>query len=308
MKGYDIVSIKIWKDNGLCNGSITSSVECLKNSEMQIVLYTLQRNETINIVPDGYSVTTTLIILEGLISMHSSDEVYELGTHDAAMLIDIEKSYFVEAMKFTKIIAISSEENQDTQEDKAIVSMLGSVEEKDVYTLGHNRRVSLYAKQLALAYESTYNVITLSSAACMHDIGKINTPVEILQKPGKLTEEEFDIIKKHPRDSYEILKDIIGEKAAIAAGQHHERLDGSGYPNGLCGDKICMDAKIIAIADVFDAMTCKRIYNEPSPPIEVVKYLEANLDKYDEAIVAILRRKVETGKLDNILTAFHAQG
>lgn len=138
----------------------------------------------------------------------------------------------------------------------------------------------------------------------MHDVGKINTPIEILRKPGRLTKEEFDIIKLHPQDSYDILKDSIGEKVAIAAKQHHERLDGSGYPDGLKGDQICMDAKIIAIADVFDAMTCKRIYNQPNPPLEVVKYLEESPDKYDASIVAILRRKVEKGEMDDILTAF----
>ncbi|MEG0735572.1 MAG: HD domain-containing protein, partial [Longicatena sp.] len=205
---------------------------------------------------------------------------------------------------FSKIIAISSEVNQAPHEDTVLNEMLTIVEEKDTYTKGHSKRVSLYARRLALAYESTYNVASLSVAACMHDIGKINVPITILQKPGRLTDEEFDIIKLHPMDSYTILKDKLGERIARAALQHHERLDGSGYPYGLTAEHISMDARIIAVADVFDAMTCKRTYNEPRNPIEVVAYLEEHLDQYDAAIIAVLRRKVEKGEMDDIVTAF----
>lgn len=300
------MSIKIWHSKSGHNEPTTGSTECLKDTEMQVVLYVLKNKECINIVPDDYDSTSTLIILEGGLKVYATNESYELLTNDIIMLINIEKSYYAEAIGYTRLIAVTSEANQDTEEDKAVNAMLTEVESKDVYTLGHSRRVSLYAKRLALSYESTYNLIVLSAAACMHDVGKINTPIEILQKPGKLTEEEMDIVKLHPADSYAILKEKIGERAALAAGQHHERLDGSGYPNGLRGDEISMDARIIAIADVFDAMTCKRIYNEPTPPLEVVKYLENNTDKYDKAIISILRRKVENGDMEDILTAFIA--
>lgn len=300
------MGIQIWHDNGWYDSSTSSSAECLKSESMQVVLYTLQNKESINIVPDEYSVTSTLILLEGGLRVFSAGTSYDLQTHDMTMLVDIEQSYYAEAIGFTKLVAITSEANQDSQEDEAITAMLAEVEAKDVYTLGHSRRVSLYSKRLALAYESTYNVIALSAAACMHDIGKINTPIEILQKPGRLTDEEMALIRLHPVDSYTILKDKLGERIAMAARQHHERLDGSGYPDGARGADICMDAKIIAIADVFDAMTCKRIYNEPSPPLAVVAYLEENSQQYDPFLVSILRRKVENGEMDDILTAFIA--
>lgn len=298
------MSVKIWHNSSLSNFSSTNSVECIKNEEMQVVLYRLENKGCLNIVPDDYRVTSMLILLEGELKMYSAHESYYLHTHDVAMLADIEHSYYVESVGFSKVLAITNAINQDVQEDEMIANMLEEVEKKDVYTLGHSRRVSLYSKRLALAYESTYNVIALSAAACMHDIGKINTPIEILQKPGRLTEAEFNIIKRHPIDSYTILKDKLGERIAVAARQHHERLDGSGYPDGLLGSQIGMDAKIIAVADVFDAMTCKRIYNEPSPPLDVVIYLEEHSDLYDALIVSILRRKVENGEIDDILTAF----
>lgn len=298
------MEIQVWHDNHLFDTTETVSVECLTNGKMQVVYYTLRNKECLNIAPDDYSVTAVLYVLEGHIKIYSNEEVFDLQAHDSVMLTDIKNSYYLESEGFTKLIAISSEVNQDPQEDEALNEMLKEEEKKDIYTMGHSKRVSLYAKRLALAYESTYNVISLSAAACMHDIGKINTPTSILRKPERLTDEEFEIIKQHPIDSYTILKEKLEERIAVAALQHHERLDGTGYPNGLKGDQIGMDARIIAIADVFDAMTCKRTYNEPKPQMEVVEYLENNLDKYDAAIVRILRRKVEKGELDDIVTAF----
>lgn len=298
------MGIAIWHDQQRFDTTDTISVECLKDDKMQVVFYTLRHKDCLNIVPDDYSVTSFLTVLEGTLKIASENETFELRAHDMIMLTDIEQSYVAEADGFTKLLAISSEANQDPQEDETLNGMLAEVEEKDIYTMGHSKRVSLYAKRLALAYESTYNVVSLSCAACMHDIGKINTPIEILQKPGKLTDEEFNIIKQHPVDSYAILKDKFGERVALAALQHHERLDGTGYPKGLKGEEISMDARILAVADVFDAMTCKRTYNEPKPPIEVVSYLEQLTDKYDANIIAILRRKVEKGELEDIVTSF----
>ncbi|MGX8850084.1 HD-GYP domain-containing protein [Amedibacillus sp. YH-ame10] len=298
------MGVKIWRDENLFQTTETVSVECLKDDKMQVVFYTLLDKECINIVPDDYPVTSTILVLEGHLNVHSTEKSFDLYAHDSMMLTDINESYYAEAEGFSKIIAISSEVNQAPHEDTVLNEMLTIVEEKDTYTKGHSKRVSLYARRLALAYESTYNVASLSVAACMHDIGKINVPITILQKPGRLTDEEFDIIKLHPMDSYTILKDKLGERIARAALQHHERLDGSGYPYGLAAEHISMDARIIAVADVFDAMTCKRTYNEPRKPIEVVAYLEEHLDQYDAAIIAVLRRKVEKGEMDDIVTAF----
>lgn len=298
------MGVKIYRGDKLLNIKETASIECLKDDKMQVVFYNLRNKECINIVPDDFSVTTVIMILQGKIKFQSGDNNFHLEAYDSIMLSDIEDSYYAEAEGFAKLIAISSEENQDPEEDKELNQILEQVEKKDVYTLGHSKRVSLYAKRIALSYEKNYDVIALSAAACMHDIGKINTPGSILQKPGKLTAEEFNKIKLHPQDSNKLLEHSFSERVAKAALQHHERLDGSGYPSGLKGDEICMDARIIAIADVFDAMTCKRTYNDPKPPIEVVEYLESNKEKYDSTFISILRSKVEKGELDDILTAF----
>lgn len=298
------MTVKVWQGSNVFDTSEPTSIECFLDDKMQVGFYVLKAKECINIVPDDYSVTTMLMVLEGRLYFCFTHESKVLQRNDAIMLSDIEESCFCEAQTLTKLLVVTSEANQDPQEDENTAQMLKVVEEKDIYTMGHSKRVALYAKRLALGYESTYNVVSLSSAASLHDLGKINTPAEILQKPGKLSAAEFEVIKKHPIDSYHLLKERFGERVASAALQHHERLDGSGYPYGLKNEQISMDARIIAVADVFDAMTCKRIYNEAKPFMEVVEYLENNTDQYDASIVAILRRKVECHELDDVVDAF----
>ena len=139
-----------------------------------------------------------------------------------------------------------------------------TIDMKDKYTNGHSNRVAEYTAMLTkeLGYdeetvEKYYNI------ALLHDIGKIAIPPEVLNKPGKLTDEEFKIIKSHSSQGYRVLKDIsIMPELAIGAGAHHERPDGKGYPKGVKGDEIPRVAQIIAVADTFDAMYSDRPYRK----------------------------------------------
>ena len=135
---------------------------------------------------------------------------------------------------------------------------------KDRYTNGHSSRVAKYTAMLAreLGYDED-TVQKYYRIALLHDIGKIGIPQSVLNKPGKLTEEEFEIIKSHTTKGYEVLKDIsIMPELSVGAGAHHERPDGKGYPKGLKGDEIPKVAQIIAVADCFDAMYSNRPYRE----------------------------------------------
>ncbi len=136
------------------------------------------------------------------------------------------------------------------------------IDMKDKYTNGHSTRVGEYT--VLLAKELGYDDDTVDkyyNIALLHDIGKIGVPSAVLNKQGKLSEEEFAIIKSHPVLGYNALKDIsIMPELAVGAGSHHERPDGKGYPNGLKGDEIPRVAQIIAVADTFDAMYSKRPY------------------------------------------------
>jgi len=136
------------------------------------------------------------------------------------------------------------------------------VEVKDPYTAGHQRRVCQLAISIAQEMKLSENKIEgVRIASLIHDIGKIGLPTEILSKPGKLTDIEFSLIKDHSKVGYDIIKSIdFSYPIAIVVLQHHERLDGSGYPNNLKGDEVIPEAKIIGVADVVEAMSSFRSY------------------------------------------------
>ncbi|HOV27572.1 MAG TPA: DUF3369 domain-containing protein [Pseudobacteroides sp.] len=163
---------------------------------------------------------------------------------------------------------------QDTQ--KEIIYTLGEIAEaRSKETGNHVKRVSEFTRLLALKYGmSEEEAETISLASAMHDIGKLGVPSSILNKPGKLTEEEFEVIKTHTTIGYDMLKnstkDII-RTASIIAYHHHEKYNGKGYPNGLKGEEIHIYGRITAIADVFDALGTVRIYK---PAWELNKILE----------------------------------
>lgn len=136
------------------------------------------------------------------------------------------------------------------------------VEERDPYTAGHQRRVTDLARSIAKEMDLSVNLRdAIRMAGSIHDIGKISIPSEILSMPTQLTETEFELIKKHPKVGYEILKNIdFPWPVAEIVLQHHERLDGSGYPNGLKNGQILMEARVLGVADVVEAMSSHRPY------------------------------------------------
>ncbi|MBS3819745.1 HD-GYP domain-containing protein [bacterium] len=136
------------------------------------------------------------------------------------------------------------------------------VEERDPYTAGHQRRVTDLARSIAKEMRlSSDQIDAVRMAGAIHDIGKISLPSEILSKPTRLTEAEFELIKKHPQVGYEILKNIeFPWSVAEIVLQHHERLDGSGYPQGLVDGQILMEARVLGVADVMEAMSSHRPY------------------------------------------------
>ena len=136
------------------------------------------------------------------------------------------------------------------------------VETRDTYSTGHQQRVSKLAMAIAQEMKLPEDKIEgIRIAALVHDIGKINIPAEILSKPSKLNEMEFSLIKNHPKVGYDILRKIdFSWPVAKIVLQHHEKIDGSGYPQGLKGDKILLESKIIGVADVVEAMSSHRPY------------------------------------------------
>ncbi len=143
-----------------------------------------------------------------------------------------------------------------------VASLADAIDAKDTYTNGHSGRVAKYTVEIAKRYgydEKRQDEIYMM--ALLHDVGKIGVPDEVINKPGRLTDEEFATIKKHPSIGAKILGNIKGmPKLAAGARWHHERYDGRGYPEGISGEDIPEEARIIAVADAYDAMTSNRSY------------------------------------------------
>lgn len=185
-----------------------------------------------------------------------------------------------------------------------VVQRLGKAAEyKDNETGMHVMRMSHFAKELALAYGLTAKQAEiLLHAAPMHDIGKIGIADSIMLKPGKLTDEEFSTMKKHPEIGAEIIGDcgdsLLLQVAKSVSLTHHEKWDGTGYPRGLAGEDIPIEGRICAIADVFDALTSKRPYKEAWTIDETVDFLKSQKGKHFEPrlvdlMIEILPRVLE---------------
>jgi HD-GYP domain-containing protein (c-di-GMP phosphodiesterase class II) len=175
--------------------------------------------------------------------------------------------------------------------------LAGAVDEKDPYTRGHSDRVTRYsllvAKEMGLSPEF---METLRISAQLHDVGKIGIEDHILKKPGALTEEEFEVMKTHTTKGANILRPVT-QLAEMLPGieLHHEALDGRGYPYGLQGDQVPMLARVIAVADTFDALTTNRPYQHahtPEQALQIIKNLAGKrLDPQAvEALLAVYER------------------
>jgi PAS domain S-box-containing protein len=167
-------------------------------------------------------------------------------------------------LKWTQQELFESRERLRKSMGGIIQAMSLTIEKRDPYTAGHQRRVAKLCRaigsELALDWE---RIQGLRMAAVIHDLGKIHVPAAILNKPGKLSAHEMGIIRQHPQTAYEILKGIdFPWPLAEAIYQHHERLDGSGYPRGLKGDQIILEARILAVADVVESMSSFRPYRK----------------------------------------------
>ncbi|HEX3027778.1 MAG TPA: HD domain-containing phosphohydrolase [Clostridia bacterium] len=186
-----------------------------------------------------------------------------------------------------------------------VISLANVIEAKDRYTDGHTRRVGFISKmlgeKLGLPAEQVINV---EIAGIVHDIGKVGVPESILNKPGKLTDEEFDFIKKHT---------IIGENICLplnclqscldAIRHHHEKLNGTGYPDGLKGDELSLESRIIAVADIFDALYSKRPYRDKLSMDKVRQIIAEDTEKgcLDSKVVDALFELLDSKQLDEIM-------
>lgn len=186
----------------------------------------------------------------------------------------------------------------ETVDNSLIIQCINGIRNADEYLYNHSMNVALLNGLMGRWLNfSEQEIEKLVKVGLIHDIGKVKIPEEILQKPGKLTSEEFAQIKQHPVYSYEFLinSGVDDEKILNGAMQHHEKVNGRGYPYGIGADNISEFAKITAVSDVYDAMVAKRVYKEPHSPFEILSSFSE--DRYSELdinyINVFLRRMPE---------------
>lgn len=181
-----------------------------------------------------------------------------------------------------------------------IRALASAIDAKDPYTSGHSERVTRFAMEIAKLMElPEYEIDRIKLGALIHDVGKISVDDRILKKPCALSDDEFRIMKTHTTRGYDMMKHIPQLNDILPGLQsHHEQIDGNGYPEGLKGDEIPMIARVIMVADCFDAMTTKRPYQDPAPIEQVLDTIRSlSGSRYDKQVVNALVRGVETGRI-----------
>jgi putative two-component system response regulator len=176
--------------------------------------------------------------------------------------------------------------------------LANTIEGRDPYTRGHVDRVAAYARRLAEALGwGPEHLRTLEFGARLHDIGKIIIPDHILKKNGPLTESEWAYMREHPSAGAKILREITHLQGVLPyVLYHHEKWDGTGYPHSLRADDIPIEGRLLAIVDVYDALTTARPYHPPRPPAEVIRFLQLSSGKaFDPALVAVFLRLIQNG-------------
>ena len=228
--------------------------------------------------------------------------IFVLSNPVIAIFLSLIGLLLSQLIKYGAYLTAKADEINEIQEDM-IVSFAEVVENKSEQTGKHVKRVSEYSYVLALEMGySEEDAERIKLASMMHDIGKLMVPQEILEKPAKLTNEEFDEIKKHPVYGANMLNTSKGDSLILAksiAHDHHERVDGKGYPDGSTGDVISKEGRIVSVADVYDALTSKRSYkeawDEKDAYNEIVKNSGTQFDK--DVVDAFIRAYDKINKI-----------
>ncbi|MDD6810740.1 MAG: response regulator [Lachnospiraceae bacterium] len=222
-------------------------------------------------------------------------EVLLLRVRHTIDLIRLQTNLSQEVEKKTQEVT-AQHEKLERISMQIVKTLSGAIDAKDTYTNGHSTRVADYSREIARHAgftETAQNDIYMMGL--LHDVGKIGIPDAIINKPDKLTDEEYAVIKKHPILGAGILKNITEfPKLVTGARWHHERYDGKGYPDGISGEDIPMEARIIAIADAYDAMSSRRSYRDVLPQEKVRGEVEKGIGtQFDPVFAGIMLSMID---------------
>lgn len=258
----------------------SNKVEALalyNNEQFSFEYYHLFKEHSLHINLDGEEEIKLLyFLLKGKCEFYLDNERIVLEPFEL-LEINTTSGFNIYALEEISLLYISLSDSKINLKTNELSKQIERLENKDDYLKGHNYRVSKYALIILEEMGLKLNTDNLNYAASYHDIGKIKISPDIVHKESSLTPKEFEVMKMHPIYSYEIIKPILGEDIAYIAKCHHEKLDGSGYPLHLKGDAIPIEAQIIAVADIFDALTTKRTYRDAYSFNDAIKIMEADV-------------------------------
>ena len=275
--------------------------EIINGSFLNVTRYKALRNKSFNVTVsangnhDDELTTHFIYILKGEFRLTIGEEIVILHQNDN-ITITAPLSYNILSLVPGEFLFGTTSDMLNNVDFKKLDEMNAFVKKIDPYTFHHGERVGMYSEYLANSLIGDQDTSYIHYASTYHDVGKYYVPKTILNKPGKLTEEEYDLVMKHPIESSNLLLPVFGEEVARIARHHHERLDGSGYPDHLKGDEIKMDERIIAVADVFDALTSKRSYRDAYSFDKAIAVMKNEFNgKLDELVIAKLEDLIKKG-------------
>ena len=282
------------------NGSITLLAKGHNNEIMRQII---KKGNMAYINPgNSDELLEFLYILNGSITLRMENAKVVLKTGDYFYVNELKELAQFETNEDTELLYFSNQPVffNISKRLNDLRDIAKKSQEKDLYTHDHGARVQHYAviiaNKLNLPKEKIENIFF---ASLFHDIGKIEVLDYVLNKPGKLTDDEMEYIKKHPITGMEMVSDTYYQDLSRIILQHHEWMNGGGYPNGIKGDEICIEARIISVADAYDALTTDRSYRKGFTVQKSMEILQAESGwKYDSVI---LEKLVEALKEENII-------
>lgn len=265
-----------------------------KGEGTEIMIQKFEQNKSFSMYPSENEDTLEFFyVLKGSLLLEADKHSEIIDQGDYIYLKGLSEVKIFKTLTEVELLYVSTEPifSYMSKQMKEFMNIVKQVEEKDFYTYNHGRRVQDYSvaigKKLQISKE---RLEVLLGATILHDIGKINVPIDVLNKPGKLTDDEFQSIKKHASEGEKLVGETYLKDLGKIISQHHERLDGSGYPNGLKGEEICLEARIIAVCDTYDAMTTDRPYRgRLSPQIAIDELKRLCGIHYDNQVVEVFK-------------------
>ncbi|BEP30029.1 HD-GYP domain-containing protein [Helicovermis profundi] len=301
-RGYDIEVLnklkfpkdKLFIDYDSCfeKTLLAKEVYIAKREDSKFDLETINIFKQLGTYKEFVSLYATIIVEGEYIGLISLENFDEKSFSKSSKVVLKFYSQLISNFYSQKII----QEREKKMYQNTIDALISAIEIKDKYTVGHARRVNKLSLSLAKEIGITgkqLNDIDISSI--LHDVGKIGIPTDILVKPEKLSKEEYEIVKQHPLNAKKILSNIEDfDRIAELTYMHHEHYDGNGYPNGLKGDQIPIEAQIIQIADAFDAMTSDRSYRKGFSNKDALKIVISEKGKqFNPKLVEILLKLIK---------------